>query len=266
MSELTKVGWFSKTSRLNEIYQSTGMMFAFVSSPLNGLCQCHEWVKCRDFLPDAARSQVTNKKCSIYGFTFDPAKNPIIDLNKMRMMVTKLFSKDADIPKFRQKIKSSLELLNHFESMAGVMKSKVIKVDSTGQNIYKSIFLFTSSVMWMRSPFLISMYSFLIRLGDKELQFTNDAELKTEFKKLVEYQSSGKIQDNDANYLFNSWNKLDLIIKNRSKLFPIKNKVHDFYWKDYTMNQFHYYTGLNSLTKGITPDEKLNAMVNTLSN
>lgn len=273
MSKLTKVEWFKKSSiglGLNEIYQSTGIMFAFVSSPLNGLCQCHEWVKCRDFLPDAAKSQVTNKKCSIYGFTFDPAKNPIVDLNKMRMMVTKIFSKDTNIfekiPEFKQKIKSSLKLLNHFESIAGVTKSKITKVDPTGQDTYKSIFLFTGSVMWMRSPFLISIYSFLIRLGDKEFQFINNAELKTEFKKLAGYHASGKINDNDASYLSNSWDKLDLIIKNRSKLFPIKNKVHDIYWKDYNISQFHNRTGLDSLVKSITPDEALNDMIKTLFN
>lgn len=264
MSKFTKVGWFSKSSKLNEIYQSTGMMFAFVSSPLNGLHQCHEWVKCRDFLPDAARSQITNKKCVIYGFSFDPTKNPIVDLNKMRMLVTKCPLKDVDISKFKQKIRSSLKLLNHFESIAGVIKSKVTKVEPAGQDTYQSIFLFTGSVMWMRSPFLISMYTFLIRLGDKEFQFTNNAELKTELKKLSDRHSSGKLYDNDASYLSNSWNKLDLIIKNRSKLFPTKNRVHDFYWKDYTISQFHAYTGLDSLAKAITPDEKLNTMIRTL--
>ena len=264
MAKLVKVGWFSKSSKLNEIYQSTGMVFAFVSSPLNGLCQCHEWVKCRDFLPDAARSQITNKECTIYGFTFNPAKNPIVDLNKMRMLVTKTPLEAANIPKFKQQIESGLKLLNHFESIAGVIKSKVAKVDLTGQDIYKSMFLFTGSVMWMRSPFLISMYSFLIRLGDKELQFTNNDELRVELKKLSENHLSGKINDNDASYLHNSWDKLDLIIKNRSKLFPIKNRVHDFYWKDYTILQFHNYTGLNSLTKAITPDETLNNMIKTL--
>ena len=266
MPKLVKVEWFKKSSVLNEIYQSTGMMFAFVSSPLNGTHQCHEWVKCRDFLPDAVRSQLTNKKCSIYGFIFDPTKNPIVDLNKMRLLVTKSPLKDVDLHKFKQKIKSGLKLLNHFESMAGVIKSKVTEVDTVGQNIYKSIFLFTGSTMWVRSPFLISMYSFLIRLGDKEFQFTNNTELKIELEKLTKRQLSGIIHDNDANYLFNSWNKLDLIIKNRSKLFPMKNRVHDIYWKDCTMDQFHNRTGLNSLVKSITPDKTLNNMIKTLSN
>ena len=264
MPQPIKVEWFKISSSLNEIYQSTGIMFAFSSSPVNGFHQCHEWVKCRDFLPDAIRSQLTNKIYKVYGFIFDPDKNPKIDLNKMRMFVTKALRNKEEVVKFKQKIKASLKLLHHFENIAKVGKTEILEVDTAGQTKYKSIYLFIGSVMWLRSPFLISLYTFLIRLGDKEFQFTNNTELKAEFKKLADRQKSGKIADNDAYYLTNSWNKLDLIIKNRSKLFPTEKRVHDFYWKEYSMNTFHNNTGINSLVKYLTPYKVLNTKIKLL--
>lgn len=264
MLEHVKVGWFPKLSNLCEIYQQTGMLFAFVSSPQKGLLQCHEWVKCRDFLADAVRSQITNKPCSVYGFVFNTDKNPAIDLNKMRMMVTKPSLTNKNIPEFKKKIRAGLKLLNHFENMIGVSKTKVSEVDTAKQNKYKSIFLFTGSVIWLKSPFLVSMYSFLIRLGDKEISFKNNLELKTKLKELADGHESGKLCDNDANYLRKGWNKLDLIMKNRSKLFPTKNKVHDIYWKPYSINTFHTYTGIFSLFKSFTPDKDLNKKIKML--
>lgn len=265
MSKLVEVKWFAKPKNLCEIYQQTGMLFAFVSSPSNNLLQCHEWVKCRDFLADAVRTQITQKACAIYGFKFNVTENPPVDLNKMRMLVTKADLKKEDIPKFRQKMKNGLKLINHYETMAGVGKTKLREVDTTNQSKYKAIFLFIGSIMWLKSPFLVSMYSFLIRLGDKKLSFTTSPELKTAFKKLADLAKSGDTSDNDANYLIHGWDKLDLIIKNRLKLFPTKNKVHDVYWSSYSISTFHNSMGIVSLTKGLTPDKGLNNRIHALT-
>ena len=258
MPKLADVKWFKNPKNLSEIYQQTGTVFAFASLQKEGLTQCHEWVKCRDFLPDAVRSQMTGKMCSIYGFVFDPKNNPNIDLDKIRMLVSKGSLNALKIQKFRRKIKSSLELLNHFEDIAEVSKTKVVRINSSGQKKYKAVFLFSGPPMWLSSPFLVSMYTFLIRLGDKELKFTDNSELEKELKTLVDQQDAGKLNDNDACYLKNSWNKLKLIIENCSELFPTQDNVHDVYWKDYTINEFHNRSGLNSLTRYCTIDPKLN--------
>ena len=261
MPKLASVKWFKNPKNLNEIYQQTGTVFAFASLQKDSLAQCHEWVKCRDFLPDAVRSQITGKKCSIYGFSFDTENNPNIDLDKIRMLVSKGSLNNAGVPKFRKKIKSGLKLLNHFEDIAEVPKTKVVRVDSSSQKKYKAAFLFSGPSMWLSSPFLVSMYTFLIRLGDKELEFTNNEELEKELDSLVLKQEKGKINDNDACYLKNSWNKMKLIIENRSKLFPEKDNVHDVYLEEYTISAFHNRSGLNSLTKCCTMDPKLNIVM-----
>lgn len=266
MPKLTKVEWFKEPGGLNEIYQQTGMLFSFASStpPQKELKQCHEWVKCRDFLPDAVRSQITKKKCGIYGFSFDTEKNPSINLNKMRMLVTETNEKGDTPAKFKKKIVSSLKLLNHFEKMANVVKTRVTQVNTADQSKYKTIFLFVGPSMWLKSPFLVSMFSFLIRLGDKEIKFENHSELEKKLKHIADDHSAGKIMDNDASYLKNSWNKLELVIKNRSKIFHTKNRVHDVYLRDYSISEFHNQSGLNSLVKCKTMDTELNTNMQKL--
>lgn len=266
MPKLTKVLWFKQPRDLNEIYQQTGMMFAFAHPCEEGLTQCHEWVKCRDFLPDAVRSQITGKKCTIYGFTFDPENNPNLYLDKIKMLVARGGLKKEGITKFKKKIKSSLKLLNHFEDIAGAPKTKVTRVDHSGQSKYKAVFLFSGPPMWLSSPFLVSIFTFLIRLGDKELEFTDNDSLEKEFKNLVDKQIAGELNDNDACYLKNSWNKLKLIMENRLELFPNENDVHDVYWKGYALNEFHNMSGLNSLTMYNTLDSKLNTAMKKFMN
>lgn len=263
MQKLVKVKWFKSSRDLSEIYQPTGMVFAFVSSPAEGSSVCHEWVKCRDFLHDAVRSQITDKKCGIYGFSFEPGVNPKLDLKRIRMAVSKHGLKPDNINDFRNKMKASLTLLNHFEKQENMMLSKLQEIDSTNSG-KSAVFLFTGSSIWMSSPFLVSMYSFLIRLGDKELKFENKDELIQLLKALSDDAKAGKISDNDAVYLGASWDKLHIILKNRIKLFKRENGVHDIYFSKYDISRFHNYCGIRSLASLQTPDEDLNSRMKSI--
>jgi len=268
MPEKTKVLTFKNPKSLAEIYQITGIHFAFCAPPKSktGLAQCHEWAKCRDFLPDAARAMLTKGSCSIYSFTFKYGKNPDIDMKKMRMLVTKLgMTSKKDVDDFRDKMEHALILVNHYEKMAKISLTKMEEVEHEKLNgKLDSVYLFTSSGIWMKSPFFISMYTFLLRLGDKKLKFKTNAELKKELKKLNDDFKAGKYRDssgrtdNDANYIGNSWDKLDLIMKHRSTLFPEKKGFHDIYFADYPIDQFHNNTGVVALVQARTPDSDLN--------
>jgi len=259
-SKLVEVEWFKNPKSLSEIYQQTGMIFTFVTTPKDGNKMCHEWAKCRDFLHDAVRAQLTGNGCSIYGFTFDPKKNPNIDTKKMRMLVSKHGLKKDEVPAFRDKMVSALALINHFEKQAKISLTKLQEVDAKGSS-KGAVFLFTGPRMWMSSPFLVSMYTFLLRLGDKELKFKNAGELKKELKALHERSKTGKINDNDASYLGASWNKMHDIVKHRVKLFPKSKGVHDIYWKEFNISSFHNNAGIRSLALGSTPDKELNQRV-----
>ncbi|RLD63283.1 MAG: hypothetical protein DRI84_09880 [Bacteroidetes bacterium] len=256
--KIVTVEWFKSANKLCESYQQTGMAFAFVTSQKDGNKMCHEWVKCRDFLHDGVRTQITGIPCEIYGYKFNTRTNPNIDLYKMRMLITKYESKIVtNVAAFSKKIVSSLALINHFEKQAKVSLTKVHKVDTKGSG-KEVVFLFTGPAMWVRSPFLVSMYTFLIRLGDKQIKFKDANSLKKELKELNTKYTKGELLDNDAKYLGCLWDKLHIIIKNRAKLFTKKNKIHDIYSDDISINNFHNRCGIHSLAMGTTPNNELN--------
>lgn len=254
-----KPEWFKTQGGLNEIYQQTGMLFAFVGSPKEGFKVCHPWVKCRDFLHDAVRSQLTGRPCAVFGFRFDPAKNPKIDLNRMRMLVTKSLN-TGELPEFRDKMAAALKLLNHFERYSKISLSTIQEVDAKGSG-KSAIFLFTGSKMWVRSPFMISLYTLLIRLGDKKLDFKNARDLKSVLKTLKDKVKG----DNDVNYIEILWSKLHPIMKNRKELFPTENGFHKIFFQETSINSFHDYSGILSLAKGITIDQELNKNLKVLT-
>lgn len=252
-----KVEWFKAPKSLSEIYQKTGIHFAFITAPKEGNRVCHEWVKCRDFMPDAVRTQITGRPSSIYGFTFDVKNNPPIDVAKTRMLVARDQTTTTEQQtEFTEMMKHGLKLVNYFEKLAGVSLSKMYEVEPAGQSRYKKVFMFVGPKMWMLSPFLVSMYTFLIRLGHKKLKFKDEKELRKALKDLQ--ANPGNMSDNDTNYLKASWDKMETIIKNRTKLFPKEKGFHDIYWKDLSIGQFHNNTGLLALSNMSTPDQGLN--------
>jgi hypothetical protein len=99
------------------------------------------------------------------------------------------------------------------------------------------------------------MYSFLIRLGDKQIQFKNAAELKSELKKISEKM---KNEDKDARYLSSSWNKMHTIIKHRRSLFPEEKGFHDVFFKAIENMNFHHQLGLRALCDLNSADTELN--------
>lgn len=258
MTEKKKVAWWNKGGSFAEIYQQTGFLFAFVSSPKTGGKMCHNWVKCRDFLPDAARTQITGQACNIYSFGFNTATNPPIDLKRMRMLVTKGDMKNQEEEKsFAEMASAAVKLLNFYERKTKIPLSKVYEVDTKSYK-YKKVFMFIGSSVWMSSPFLISMYTFLIRLGHKKLSFTNGVELSAKFEELVKEVKAGKMRDNDAQYLITSWDKIETILRNRDLLFTKKDGFHDIYTRGLGISDFHNRTGLVALANKSTPDQGLN--------
>ena len=255
------VEWFQKNSGgLSEIYQQTGMVFSFLSSPKDGYKQCHEWIRCRDFLHDAVRTTITGNASSIYGFRFDLKTNPPTDLRKMRMLVSKNGLKTLeDINEFKDKMKAGLKLLQHFEKYAGVALSTMKEIEPKGSK-KKYVVLFTGSTIWMKSPFLVSMYTYLIRLGDKKLEFKTAAQLK----KAMQNIADNGAKDNDVTYLKAMWRHLHTVMKERNNLFTKKDGFDETYFQNTSINNFHNQGGILSLIQARTPNNDLNKRVNKL--
>ena len=257
-----KIQWFKNPKSLAEEYQSVDTQFALANASGEEVLICHEWVKCRDFLNDAIRATVQNKKSEIYGFKFDET-NPKIDIESTTMAVTRqtLDSDDA-VKKFCDEINNAILLLNHFESIASEELTTVNEIDATGSNRTK-VFLFKSPKMWITSPHLISMYSLLIRLGSKNLEFEigNETSLTKAFEKMIiDYSKAG---DKDASYIKSCGSILHHTVKNYKSLFDSIEDgefcgFHDMYLKESSIGEFHNHTGIVALANGLTPIEKLN--------
>jgi len=259
-TKTVKVSGFKGKADLTEIYQKTGLYYAFINKNSKGEYDaCHPWVKCRDFLHDVVRTNITGKGFCIYGLRYSMDKNPPIDLNKMRIIV-KCEDKAGKSPtddKFAEDMKYALTLLNHFEKYAGVSLStlKYVKVD----NHEGSVAMFTGSYIWVRSPFLVSMYTLLIRLGPRRIEFKDKADLE---KKFYAISRQTQVQgDNEVQYMKTLHNKLHIVIENRNQLFNKSGMFHDIYDKKHDISSFHNNCGILSLVKGITPDTRLNTEV-----
>ena len=247
------VKWFNSGKSVSEIYQQVNVQFAFLTSPKEGDRQCHDFIKCRDFLHDAVKAHLNKNKWQIYGFVYEHGKNPPVCMEAMNMLVRMPGGKSKE-KAFRNLIKNSMKLLYHYEDMMKVERSLVTDdYDAQGNPVA----IFKGDSIWMKSPFLVSAYTYLIRMGDKELKFKNNTALVKLYKEeLAKRQKAGKM-DNDMIYLKDIWNKLDIVLKNVNKLFDLeKNEVDPIYFdKKVQTNTFHNNCGIQSLCRFISPNK-----------
>lgn len=240
-----------KAGAFSEIYQQTGMKFAFLSAPKDGNKQCHKFVLCRDFLNDAVKYTITKKEVAVYGFKYNK-DNPPVDLTKMRMLVTKT-SEDKELP---AKMLTSLKLLHIFETRMGLVKSSLFKVKGD-----QPVWLFVGSGTWVKSPFLVSLYTFLIRLGDK-LAFLEDVTSENVMEKLKVIKE--KCEDNDAGYLNSFLDKIDMILAGYKSLLLGTSRFDKIYSAELPIVSFHNGSGIKSLCDASTPSKELNDKVKEL--
>lgn len=258
MRELNVIGFENKKS-LTEIYQKTGMMFSFCSkSKKDGkMYQCHPWVKCRDFLHDAMRAQLLSKKMDdIWGFSFSE-ENPRIDFNKIRILVGKqqgVYGSDT----FDTTIKRALRILNVVEKFGKISLTKKFKVNMEEKGTHKTAaYMFVGSKEWMQSSFMVSLYTLLIRIGDKDIKFkSNMTDLIRALKESIENTLDG---DRDDTYLKHIINKIEVIVSRRYELLYMENGFKSYMTnKDFGKYNFHDRSGIVSLSNTSTADPNLN--------
>ena len=252
---MEKVKWFNNPYGLSEISQATGIIFSFITP--KGI-QCHPWVKCRDFLHDAVRSTIQKKPCAIYGFNFDSSKKGYepVDLSQMRMLVSqqevlKANKLDVKVSVFTKKMKSGLSILNHYEKMAGVALS-TMSHHTDGKTHW---WYFEGPQFWLTTPALVSMYTFLIRLGDKKIKFNTEAELLKEYKRVSSLDNKGS--DNDIGYILTCGQKLATVIGSvKELLLEGEDFDKDYVDEKVTINNFHNKAGIVSLCSGVYFNQK----------
>lgn len=243
---MNKIKWFKSPYNLCEESQTTGIIFSFVTKEGK---QCHPWIKCRDFLTDAVGSTVTGKAFKIFGFNFDlkdKAYSPVC-LDKTLMLVSQqeLLNVPTDsmphkgLINFEAKMLSALRLLHHYEDIAGEDRSVMYKRrDGT-----KWYWLFESSPFWMKSSALVSMYSYLIRLGDKNIKFKNMRELQLKYKQLTSMEEL----DKDLKYLKVCRKKLYFVVKRAKKILLEGGDIDNDYMETEKVSDLHNYGGIKSI-------------------
>jgi len=233
--EEIKVTLWEKKQHLCEIGQVTGIQYAFLS-PDNK--QCHPWVKCRDFLHDALRSHVTGNKENIFGFHYESGVNPPLDTDHMRVMVQRQNSVgEKDFSKNTEKmINSAINIVHCIEKHSKMDPSKLYRVAGN-----EGMYIFEGASDWMASTFMISLYTFLIRLGGKKITFKGKKDLDTKLEELLKTNS-----DHDIQYLKTVHPFMYNIIKNREKLKYVREDGKRLL-EDQSVNLFHNYSGIVSL-------------------
>jgi hypothetical protein len=237
-TEGIKVEFWKEHHHLCEIGQPVGMLYAFLSSDN---MQCHQWIRCRDFLNDALRNQVSGKIDEIFGFRYQPKHNPSLDLNKMRILVKRSSTEKDASKNTKEMMASALAMINCMEETSGIKPLSVIhQVASTANE--KDVYIFEGASDWMESTFMISLYTFLIRLGGKKIVFKDKEELDTKLKELVK-SSTG---DHDLSYLKTSLPYIYKILEKRKELTYVR-KGNDHFLKSSPIGLFHNYTGIVAL-------------------
>jgi hypothetical protein len=124
--------------------------------------QIHQLVWCKDFIQDCIFGHLNNKPICIYNFSYTPGVSPPVYLHKTRLIVTNW--KDKEFGK--KMIERVVPLLHSIEVKLKMPKTKIAKCKGVPP-IYGSsgVWLLEGSKRWMKAPPMISMYTFLIRVG-----------------------------------------------------------------------------------------------------
>ncbi|MGD9160885.1 MAG: hypothetical protein PVG39_20875 [Desulfobacteraceae bacterium] len=232
-----------------EEYQTTGFQFAFMSKDNK---MCHDWIICRDFLQDALRNQLTGRDDEIYSFHYKPGIDPKLETTRTLMLMSK---EGADASEFKAMLKSAVKLVNHYETRHKLTPlTKMLKAKSAGEP-GRICYLLKGPGAWSKSPVMISLYTFLIRIGYLKLDFKDHKELMAVFKEL----SSGSGRDH--NYLKQTYEKFDLMIKHRSKHNFKKRgykKGDNIRFQDDSIHNFHHNSGIVKLAQLNVSDKSVN--------
>ena len=184
------IDWITnKQSRILQIY-SKGLEYALASADFR---QCHPFIWCKDFLHDVVYATLNKQPIEIYKFKFDPKKDPIPCLDKIRLLITN--AKDRN---FAKKIPDVLDFINQVENHLKIKKS-IVRQCANPPEAYKKtgVFLFEGSRRWLQAPPMLSLYSLLLRVG-----FTHTAGVP--FKKTITDIIAGELkpyQKKDKDYL-----------------------------------------------------------------
>lgn len=152
---------FCPEDKMRSVYRE-GIEYAWVSSESK---QCIPFISCRDYLQCSVWAVHNDSSINSLGLYYDPttATAPKIDLENLRLAVR---FKDVSSLEFKESVDNSLKLINKVEEDMGIPLSKVYYGGKYSESEHDT-WVFKGDKSWMRSPYHISMYALLIRVGTK---------------------------------------------------------------------------------------------------
>jgi len=255
--EEINVEWHPKTLKGISQIPKDGIEFAYVSEDNK---QVHQLVWCKDFMQDAIFGFLNTTKTKIYGFEYDPDKNPSICKNKTKIMVCNWRDQN-----FEQKLLNNCrEFLHGLECKMKMRKTTFSKCINPPPIYRKSgVFIVEGSPRWLIAPPMISLYTLMIRIGmvhtmgQKSMDTLNQVYERTlkpyNWKPDVEGKYGDVHEDNDADYLKNGWSGLSKIIQHGDRRIFHKY-IEDNYKEKVGIYKIHDFCGLGGFSDGSTKD------------
>ncbi len=152
------VKWDNSSKSLSQV-PSEGLEYAWLSNKNE---QLHQFVLCKDFMQDTLFGYLNKCRVSIYGFEYDPEKDPKPALAKSRLLLTNF--KDEQ---FGEKLeKNCLPLLHAIEDRLKIPRSYLERCNDPPAKYKKSgVWILIGSRRWLKAPPMVSLYTLLIRVG-----------------------------------------------------------------------------------------------------
>lgn len=193
-----------KTSKhyysIDEIRQSVELKFAWGNRQVDGSINlCHQFVKCKDFLHDFVWATINKKGIDdLFGICYNPYSDLPVTLYPSIYLAVK-----SENPTNLLKMKRSKKILNTFEQLEGLKPTKLFTCNNP------KIMLFKSPPDWASSGIMISLYSFLIRVGAQISDFSTIEEMLAAIK--------NETKSPDSNYAKDICNHCVKLFTNRKK-------------------------------------------------
>lgn len=211
--------------------------FSLVAKTAEERKQALKFVTCRDYLSDALHSRIHDRNSGVY----NPSRDPIIDLDKLRLLIGRHFDDAKARERFVENIFSAKRLLNLYEEIAGWSQSKITTVKHS--SLKYNTWLITGPKEWISYPNLLSIITLTFRIiaNHGPIEFSNNEDVEKWFYTLVENYNREREDatvfhyDKDlSDHLPYCWDKFYVVMKYYKdiftepveKLYPINAHIH----------------------------------------
>jgi len=165
-----------------------------------------------------------------------------------------------------EKMTKSLKLLNSFERSYKWPLSRIKLIDNVRKNTYVPSVLFVGNRKWITSPYLVSTYTLLIRIGTAPW-FTNDLADESDHNKLItKIKKECLVETNrDGLHIKHSIKTINILMANYKELFS--NKSRKYHWSTAIIRPGRnpYNEGIRVLASGTTGNIELLNKCNEIS-